>query len=320
MKTIQLIICELKNSELRQVSLEAIAAAKSNNADSHIIAVVLGNEDLAEFGRELIAYGSDHVVTIAHEALSLQTTDGFSQAILSVIHEYEPDCIYMGHTPFGQELSAKIAQRLDLGLVSDVVEIINENDHNEYIRAVYSGKAFEKKIIKSDKAFITIRPNNFIKLEKDVNRNGDIVQKVLDITSIRDTLLEQIAEKKQDIDIRDAEIIIAGGRGVETKDTFQYLYTLAEKLGGTVGASKGAVELGLCDATLLIGQTGAKVTPRLYFACGISGATQHIVGMSNADIIVAINKDPDAPIFEIADYGIVGDVREVLPLLITHCS
>lgn len=291
-------------------------AAKIVDKDSHVISIVLGSNDLEEIGNELIYYGSDTVVTIIHEAFSRQTIDGFGQAILSVVHEYKPESIYMGHTSFGQELSAKLAQRLNLGLVSDVVNIINMDGQVEYIKPVYSAKALEKRIIKSEQSFITVRPNNFSKYTKNPNLSGEIIRKYMNITSIRETLLEQVIKTKPDIDIHEAEIIIAGGRGIETVETFESLYILADLLGGTVGASKGAIEQGLCDATLLVGQTGAKVTPRIYFAFGISGATQHIVGMSNADIIVAINKDEEAPIFQIADYGIIGDVKEVLPLLI----
>lgn len=311
-----LVIAEGRDGVLRNVSFEAVAAAKKIDSDAEVVGVVLGNDDLEEQAKELIYYGADRVVTVSHDNLEHYSSEGYGQAVLAVVNEESPDGIVMGHTAIGKDLTPKLAVKLNSGLVSDVVELEVKDDRVEFTRPIYSGKAFEKKIITDGLTFITIRPNNIPPLQRDDSRTGEIIPKNIDITDIRTIVKEVVRKASKGVDLSEARVVVAGGRGVKSADGFKPLYELAEVLGGAVGASRGACDAGYCDYALQIGQTGKVVTPDLYIAVGISGAIQHLAGMSNSKVIVAINKDPEANIFNIADYGIVGDLFEVIPLLI----
>lgn len=311
-----LVFGELIDDELRNVSFEAIAAAKQIDDKAKIIALLLGHTELEQAAEAMISYGADRVITITNEKLAYYTPEGYSQAIQSVIEAENPDGIVMGHTAIGKDVTPKIASKLNLGLVSDVVAIDHEKDNVVFTRPVYSGKAFEKKIIIDGITFVTIRPNNIDLLTKDKSRTGEIETKKIEITDLSTVIKDVIRKQGKGVDISEANIIVAGGRGVKSADGFDQLYELADLLGGAVGVTRGAADAEYCDYSLQIGQTGKVVTPDLYIAVGISGAIQHLAGMSNAKVIVAINSDPDANIFNVADYGIVGDLFEVIPLLI----
>ncbi len=311
-----LVFAELKNKELRNVSFETIAAAKRLDDGAEVVALVFGESNLEPLANEMIQYGADRAVTVAHEKLANYTSDGFTQAAMAVIEEEDPDTIIIGHTSIGKDLSPRLASKLDTGLISDITEIEGSGDDALFIRPIYSGKAFEKKKFKDGLTFITIRPNNIAPLEKDESRSGDVQSKDVDIKDLRTIIQEVIRKTSEGVDLSEANIVIAGGRGVKSAEGFEPLYELADLLGAAVGASRGACDAGYCDYSLQIGQTGKVVTPDLYIACGISGAIQHLAGMSNSKVIVAINKDPEANIFNIADYGIVGDVFDVIPKLI----
>ncbi|AXI09626.1 electron transfer flavoprotein subunit alpha/FixB family protein [Oceanobacillus sp. 143] len=315
-----LVVGETKDGTLRNVSFEAIGAAKKINENAEIIGVVCGDDDLESQALELIYYGADRVVTVKHDNLKTYTSEGFGQAILAVINDESPAGIVMGHTSIGKDLSPKLASKLNTGLVSDVTEIEITENHLAYIRPIYSGKAFEKKIITGNFPFITIRPNNIPSLERDTARTGNIRELDIEVTDIRTIVTDVIRKATEGVDLSEAKIVVAGGRGVKSAEGFKPLYELADALGGAVGASRGACDADYCDYSLQIGQTGKVVTPDLYIAVGISGAIQHLAGMSNSKVIVAINKDPEANIFNIADYGIVGDLFEIIPLLIEEIN
>lgn len=311
-----LVIGESVGQELRNVSFEAIAAAKQVNADAEIVAVLLGSVGLEAQAEAMIQHGADRAIIVEHANLENYTSEGYGQALLEIIEEEDPSGIVMGHTAVGKDLTPKIAARLDLGLISDVVSIENEGGQAIFVRPIYSGKAFEKKKFKEELTFITIRPNNIAMMEEDESRTGTVEAKNIDIKDLRTIVKEIIRKQVEGVDMSEANVVIAGGRGVKSADGFKPLYELAEVLGGAVGASRGACDAEYCDYSLQIGQTGKVVTPDLYIAVGISGAIQHLAGMSNSKVIVAINKDPEATIFNVADYGIVGDLFEVVPKLI----
>ncbi|WP_077299142.1 electron transfer flavoprotein subunit alpha/FixB family protein [Virgibacillus pantothenticus] len=311
-----LVIGEVKDGALRNVSFEAIAAAKKINPDGEIVGLICGNGELTPLGEEMVQYGADRVVTVAHENLQNYTSEGYGQAVMAVIDEQAPDAIVMGHTAIGKDLTPKLASKLNTGLISDAVDIEVDGDQVQFVRPIYSGKAFEKKIITDGLTFFTIRPNNIASLEKDTSRTGDVGEKTVDVADIRTIIKDVVRKASEGVDLSEANVIVAGGRGVKSAEGFKPLYELAEVLGGAVGASRGACDAEYCDYSLQIGQTGKVVTPDLYIAVGISGAIQHLAGMSNSKVIVAINKDPEATIFHVADYGIVGDLFEIVPLLI----
>lgn len=309
-----LVLGEAREGALRNVSYEAIAAAKQISSGGEVVSVLLG-DSVKDLASELGKYGADRVITVEHPHLKQYTSDGYGQALLAVIDQEKPEAIVFGHTALGKDLSPKIASKLQVGLVSDVTAIEGEGDAAVYIRPIYSGKAFEKVKVKDGIEFITIRPNNIAPLAKDDSKSVDVSSLAVDITNLRTIIKEVVRKSSEGVDLSEAKVVIAGGRGVKSEEGFEPLKELANVLGGAVGASRGACDADYCDYSLQIGQTGKVVTPDLYIAAGISGAIQHLAGMSNSKIIVAINKDPEANIFKVADYGIVGDLFEVIPML-----
>jgi len=309
-----LVLGEIRKNELRQVSFEAIAAAKQIADGGEVVGVVLGSE-VASLANTMIHYGADRVLVIEHRELQNYTSDGYIQAISQVLESEKPHGFILGHTSIGKDISPRIAAKLKTGLVSDAVSLELKGDEFIFTRPIYSGKAFEKKVIKDGMIFATIRPNNIDSLKQDCSRTGEVIEVQVEIKTLRTIVKEVVLKSAGGVDLSEAKVIVSGGRGVKSEEGFKILQELANVLSGAVGASRGACDAGYSDYALQIGQTGKVVTPDLYIACGISGAIQHVAGMSNSKIIVAINKDPDASIFSIADYGIVGDLFEVVPML-----
>jgi electron transfer flavoprotein alpha subunit len=309
-----LVLGEVRDGSLRNVSFEAIAAAKKVAEGGEVVGVLIG-ETVSALGTELVHYGADRVVIVEDEKLKQYTSDGYSQALVAVIEQEQPEGLIIGHTSLGKDLSPKIAGKLNSGLISDATSVEEAGGNIVFTRPIYSGKAFEKKIITDGLIFATVRPNNIEILEKDESRSGDVTSLSVEIKDLRAIIKEIVRKATEGVDLSEAKVVIAGGRGVKSTEGFDPLKELAQVLGGAVGASRGACDADYCDYSLQIGQTGKVVTPDLYIACGISGAIQHLAGMSNSKIIVAINKDPEANIFKVADYGIVGDLFEVVPML-----
>ncbi|WP_205164568.1 electron transfer flavoprotein subunit alpha/FixB family protein [Bacillus velezensis] len=309
-----IVLGEIRDGALRNVTFEAIAAGKTISGGGNVIGVLMG-KGAADAAPELIQYGADKVFTADSPGLSQYTADGYAAVLGDLIENEKPDAVIFGHTSMGKDLSPKLAARFETGLISDSTDVSVTGDNIVFTRPIYSGKAFEQVISTDPFILATIRPNNIQALEKDASRTGDIEELAAPPADLR-TVIEEVVKKTADgVDLSEAKIIVAGGRGVKSKDGFEPLKELADVLGAAVGASRGACDADYCDYSLQIGQTGKVVTPDLYIACGISGAIQHLAGMSNSKVIVAINKDPEAEIFKIADYGIVGDLFEVVPLL-----
>jgi electron transfer flavoprotein alpha subunit len=306
-----LVFGEVRDGELRNVSYEAIAAAKQVADGGEVVGLLFG-ESVQNLAGNLIYHGADRVITVEDSQLKSYTPDAYTQAIMQVINSEQPDGLILGHTALGKDLSPRVAAKLKSGLISDVVRI----EEDGFIRPIYSGKAFEKLVVNEGLILATVRPNNITALEKDESRSGEIVSMNVEIKNLQTIVKEVIRKAVGGVDLSEAKIIVSGGRGVKSSDGFKLLQELADLLGGAVGASRAACDAEYCDYSLQIGQTGKVVTPDLYIACGISGAIQHIAGMSNSKVIVAINKDSEADIFSIADYGIVGDLFEVVPMLI----
>ncbi|VEI08160.1 electron transfer flavoprotein subunit alpha/FixB family protein [Kurthia zopfii] len=309
------VLAETRENTLRNVSFEAIGAAKQISDGGEVVVALFGT-DVSSLANELFEYGADRVVIVEHPHLKFYTADGYNQALLAVVEQESPDAIVIGHTALGKDLSPKVASRLQTGLISDVTAIEGGGDGVQFVRPIYSGKAFERVESESTPLFVTVRPNNIAPLEQQAGKSGSAESLSVDITNLR-TIVENVIRKAADgVDLSEAKVVVSGGRGVKSAEGFAPLKELADLLGGAVGASRGACDADYCDYSLQIGQTGKVLTPDLYIAAGISGAIQHLAGMSNSKVIVAINKDPEANIFKVADYGIVGDLFEVVPLLI----
>jgi electron transfer flavoprotein alpha subunit len=309
-----LVLGEARDGQLRNVSFEAIAAAKTVAEGGEVVGVLIG-ESVNSLGNDLYQYGADRVVAVEDAKLAQYTPDGFSQALMAVIEQESPEGIIFGHTSLGKDLAPKIASKLGSGLISDAVAVEEAGGNLVFTRPIYSGKAFEKKIVTDGLVFATIRPNNIAPLEKDSGKSGEVSTVSAEIKDLRTIIKDVVRKATEGVDLSEAKVVVAGGRGVKSEEGFEPLKELANVLGGAVGASRGACDADYCDYSLQIGQTGKVVTPDLYIAAGISGAIQHLAGMSNSKVIVAINKDPEANIFKVADYGIVGDLFEVIPML-----
>ncbi|WP_088105441.1 electron transfer flavoprotein subunit alpha/FixB family protein [Halalkalibacter urbisdiaboli] len=313
-KTI-LVVAEHRDGALRQVTYEAIEAAKVSSTSRDQICLAIIGSQLDHIVTTLSDSGVEKIYVVDHEQLKYYQPEAYASALKQVIDASNPRGIIFGHTAIGRDLAPMIAASLDAGQVSDVINIGKLGEEIVYTRPIFAGKAFEQKKVESSPWVVTIRPNN-ITIADNKNKNGNI-EKIAynEPSSLQTKILEVVQKTSAKVDLSEAKIIIAGGRGVKSTEGFQPLEELADLLGGAVGASRGACDAGYCDYSMQIGQTGKVVTPEIYIACGISGAIQHVAGMSQSRIIIAINKDADAPIFKIADYGIVGDLFEVIPLL-----
>ncbi|SFE69187.1 electron transfer flavoprotein subunit alpha/FixB family protein [Alteribacillus iranensis] len=311
------VLGEMKDGTVRSVSIEALAAARKI-AGNHPVTGILFGEHANENSDIMIQHGADEVITADHQALRQYTTDGYSQALLQVLPDNQPIVLVIGHTAIGKDLSPRVAAKIGMGLITDIVSLEVVNGKPIFTRPIYAGKAFEKKTFKETSGLVTIRPNNVEPLPKDQSRHGKKSHVQVNIKDIRTVVKDVMKKAGGGTDLSEAKIIVAGGRGVKSAEGFKPLEELADVLGGAVGASRGACDAGYCDYALQIGQTGKVVTPDLYIAAGISGAIQHLAGMSHSRVIVAINKDPEAPIFDVADYKIVGDLFDVVPHITKH--
>ena len=280
------------------------------------------NADYIATAAELSNYGFDKVYLIKNDRLERYSTSLYTKAVCDLINEIKPEIMLFGATRLGRDLAPRVASRLGFGLTADCTELdINENGQFAATRPTFGGSLMATILSKSQTQMATVRPNVFKAVPVENPSQPEIEEKFYNFDEITDfvELLEfKPFESNGGQNIVDAEIIVAGGMGMKNREGFELLKKLADALGGQVGATRKAVEAGLADASVQIGQTGKTVTPKLYIACGISGAIQHLVGMNMSDKIIAINSDPNAPIFKNADYGIVDDAFEVLPKIIEN--
>lgn len=309
-----LVISEIRNGALRNVSLEALSAACKVAEGGEVAAAVFGS-DAAQHAAILGHHGADHVYVVSNPQFDQYTADAYAQGIHAAIAAFSPDVIFIGHTGMGKDVSPRVAGRLGLGLVSDVTAIDLEDGEMVFTRPIYAGKAFQTKKFNGGKVFATIRPNNMAAAQAEPTRVAQQIELAVEVADLRTIVKDVVRKASGTVDLTEAKIIVSGGRGVKSAEGFQVLQALADVLGAAVGSSRGACDAGYTDYAMQIGQTGKVVTPDLYIACGISGAIQHLAGMSNSKVIVAINKDSEAPIFQVCDYGIVGDLFEAVPLL-----
>ena len=292
----------------------------ADRLEQELAVVVLGNSKVNGFD-ELINYGADRVIRCRHKLLDNYATDTFTNVLCAVISKEQPSVFLFGATPRGRELAPRIAARLHLGLTADCTGLaIDEEGQLVQTRPAFGGNIMASIISPYTRPqMATVRPNVFPCEGYDNTRNGEVedFEAVLSQSSIRTKTvdIEKLTGQKE-TSIEEAAIIISAGKGVEKKENLTLIKELANELGGVMAGSRAIVELDWIPPTKQVGQSGHTVGPELYIAVGISGAVQHIVGMSSAKTIIAINKDPNAPILKVADLGIVGDAMEILPSLI----
>jgi electron transfer flavoprotein alpha subunit len=308
-----LAITEQIDGAFRKVTYEVLSEGRrmADHLGADLTALVLGANMEAVAG-ELGKYGPDRIVVIDNPALSEHLTDAHCNVISDFINEETPDIVVIGATTHGKDVSARLAARLDAPLAMDCVATRFADNDLIAIRQIYGGKVFAHVVLEGSPKMIAIRPNA---MAIAAAAGTDAVEKIdADIGTTKVKFIEKRLDTGK-IELTEADTIVSGGRGMGGDD-FSLLETLAELVGGAVGASRSAVDEGWRASSDQVGQTGKVVSPNLYIACGISGAIQHLAGMSSSKVIVAINKDPDAPIFSKADYGIEGDLFNILPHVI----
>ena len=320
------------DNELSSIAFELIGKAKelAKDLDTDVTAVLIGYK-VGNLVDSLAEYGADKVIVVDDPELETYRTEPYAHALASVINEYKPDIMLVGATAIGRDLGPRVSARVKTGLTADctVLEIgdfpINptpnqEQKHNQLLmtRPAFGGNTIATIACPDNRPqMATVRPGVMQKIEPVKGAKAEVIEynpgfekndKYVEIINI-------IKQAKTTENIMDAKILVSGGRGVGSAENFQMLKDLAEVLGGTVSCSRAVVENGWLPVDLQVGQTGKTVRPNLYFAIGISGAIQHVAGMEESDIVIAINKDEDAPIFDVADYGIVGDLNKIVPAL-----
>jgi len=312
------IIAERRANAVTEGTLEAIGAGRvvSGNLKTELTTVILGNGP-DSLPANCSDAGTDNVYLLDNPLLSQYTSDAYIAALQHLIKLHSPALILIPSTCNGRDLASKLAGRLKTAYISDVSQIEFADNEIIFHRPIYGGRLLSEVTCRGEKPWIiTLRPRAFEKAGA-VKKGARIENHIASLShdNIR-TIVKGIKKTQKGLGLTEADIIVSGGRGMKGTENFKMLEELAGILGGVVGASGAAVDAGWMPHSAQVGQTGKVVSPKLYIACGISGAPQHLAGMSTSKCIVAINKDPEAPIFQWADYGIVGDLFEIVPMLI----
>lgn len=309
-----LVLAEHRNGELKKTTFEALTAGRSvaDNLGTEVCALLLG-DGVDSLASELGNYGADKVLVGNNPSLQNYSTEGFAEAIQSVVESQGATVVLLSATALGKDLAPRLCAKIGAGLAADVTELDVVDGKLVAKRPVYAGKAISKIEFSSDVQVASLRPNVFTAQE---NAKAGAVESVdVNPGDIKALVKEIVASAGKKLDLSEANIVVSGGRGLKEAENFSLVENLAEVLGGAIGASRAVVDAGWRPHSEQVGQTGKTVSPTLYIAIAISGAIQHLAGMSSSKFIVAINKDADAPIFKVANYGIVGDAFEVVPSL-----
>jgi len=312
---------EQKNAVPAGVVLELLGEGRrlADELGTQLSAVILG-ENLKEAAKTLIAHGADNVYVVDDPSLKDFADEPYTDVFVQLIRRFKPEIVLFGATTYGRSIAPRISSRINTGLTADCtkLEIDPERKILMQTRPAFGGNLMATIICPNHRPQMsTVRPKVMKPLEADPSRKGKIIKPQVTIPSeLKTKVAKVVTELTEMVNLTEADIIVSGGRGVAAPENFAMLEELAKVLGGAVGASRAAVDAGWIPYSHQVGQTGKTVGPKVYFACGISGSVQHQAGMSSSDTIIAINKDPDAPMFKIATFGIVGDLFEVIPELI----
>lgn len=316
------VFAEQRSGELLNVAIELLGEGRkiADILETPLTAILLG-KDVDDIAEKLVKYGADKVIYADHELLEIYNTDGYTKVICNLIKEKKPEIMLIGATNIGRDLGPRISSRVHTGLTADCTELAIDMENRMIMqtRPAFGGNLMATIICPDHRPQMsTVRPGVMSKAKYNENSKGEITKFTPELREedIKAKVIEVVQGQKAKVQLGDSQIIVSGGRGLGDVKGFDLVNQLAEKLGGVVGASRATVDAGWIEHSHQVGQTGTTVRPDLYIACGISGAIQHLAGMQESKVIVAINKDKNAPIFEIADYGIIGDVYEIVPQLI----
>lgn len=311
-----LVLAEHQNGKVKKTSFELVSKASqiAKDAGGQVVALLIG-KGVESLSQQLAPYGANVVAVIDNENLEKYNTIAYCKVFADAVGELKPSIILGTASPLGKDLFPRLAARLQAGMASDCTDLRINGGKLVAKRPVYSGKAFVEVNFQTDIQIAITRPNSFTPNKPQADAKAEVKKLSADPGEIKAPLKEIQAGEVGKADLTEAEIIVAGGRAMGSAEKFSILQELADVLGATVGASRAAVDAGYVTHDMQVGQTGKVVNPKLYIACGISGAIQHLAGMRTSKVIVGINKDPEAPIFSKADYGIVGDLFTVVPLL-----
>lgn len=313
-----LVFIEQRDGALRKASLEALTLGRALAAEAGgSVAAVVAGANVSGLVSEIAAYGAAKVFVAEHADLALYSPDGYAFALDAAIGAFAPAVVLVSATMMGKDLAPKVAARRRAGVLSDVIDLHWKDGRLTGQRPVYSGKARATVTPKAGAALqiASPRPNVFPSAKADAPGAGEVVALDLAAMTIRAKTQKVVVEAAGELDVAEADKIVSGGRGIKGPENWPVLKALCHELGAALGASRAAVDAGWIDHAHQVGQTGKVVSPSLYVACGISGAIQHLAGMGSSKVIVAINKDAEAPIFKVATYGIVGDLFTIVPAL-----
>ena len=320
------------DGEISPIAFELLGKAKDLAADldTNVTAVLLGS-GVKRLADQLAEYGADRVIVVDSPVLETYRTEPYTQALAAVINEYKPEIMLVGATAIGRDLGPRVSARVGTGLTADCTKLeigdfpLNplpgkEQKHNQLLmtRPAFGGNTIATIACPDNRPqMATVRPGVMQKIEPVAGAKAEVVEfsPELKENNCYVEILDVVKEVAEVANIQDAKILVSGGRGVGSKENFKLLEDLAQAIGGTVSCSRAVVDNGWMPKDLQVGQTGKTVRPNVYFAIGISGAIQHTAGMEESDVIIAINKDESAPIFDVADYGIVGDLNKIVPLI-----
>lgn len=305
------LVAEHKEGQLKRVSLEILAECVRQG--SQPTCILLGTGGLEGAAQELSKAGASKVVVLESSELKNYSNEGMANALYAYLSKQSPNAILMGASWVGKDVLPRLAAKFKVGIASDCTEF-KVNGGISVRRPVFAGKCTQGVSFSASPAVFSVRPN-VLPLGETQGGNAPVEKLPAEVGNTKSKVTEVISTGQKKVDLTEADIIISGGRSLKSADNFKILFDCAQVIGAAVGASRAAVDAGYAPHDMQVGQTGKTVSPKLYIACGISGAIQHLAGMRTSKVIVAINKDPEAPIFQKADYGVVGDLFEVVPLL-----
>ncbi len=315
------VLVEQRDGIVAKVGKELLGKATelAKDLDEKVVAVLLGHQ-IKSVAKQLFAYGADKVVIVDHPYLEEYVTEPYAKALYTVIEKCQPEILLYGATSIGRDLAPRVAGRVHTGLTADCTKLDIDKEERLLLmtRPAFGGNIMATIVCRNFRPqMATVRPGVMKALPKDLSRTGSVQEIEVDFKpeDMNVRIREVVREKKKATDITEAKYLISGGRGIGSADGFHMLRDLATVIGGEISSSRANVDAGWIEKDRQVGQTGKTVRPLLYMACGISGAIQHVAGMENSEFIIAINKNETAPIFDIADFGVVGDVKQIIPKL-----